>query len=188
MGTGPPDRTVGGMDKMASMKRPRLKSVQALKGRKLDLTFINDQTLVLDMNADIQSFPGLRPLQIEDAFMQAEIGDDGWTVEWVNLDIQIGADTLYLDAQAQAAKDENTRIFIGWRARTGLPLALAAEALGVSTRSITRYSNGREATPRTLALACIGWEALQGRELIGTLLAEERVSYGVERGKNEEGG
>lgn len=113
--------------------------------------------------------------------MQAEIGDDGWTVEWVGLDIQIGADTLYLDAQAQVAKDENTRIFIGWRARTGLPLALAAEALGVSTRSITRYSNGREATPRTLALACIGWEALQGKELNGTLLAEERVSYGVEQ-------
>lgn len=188
MGTGPPDRTFGGMDKMASMKRPRLKSVQALKGRKLDLTFINDQKFVLDMNVDIQNFPGLRPLQVEDAFMQAEIGDDGWTVEWVDLDIQIGADTLYLDAQAQTAKDENTRIFIGWRARTGFPLALAAEALGVSTRSITRYSNGREATPRTLALACIGWEALQVRELSGRLLAEDRASYGIEHEQDEEQG
>lgn len=170
---------------MASMKRPRLKSVQALEGRKLDLTFINGQRFVLDMNADIQNFPGLRPLRIEDAFMQAEMGDDGWTVEWVDLDIQIGADTLYLDAQAQVAKDENTRIFIGWRARTGLPLALAAEALGVSTRSITRYSNGREATPRTLALACIGWEALQGKALSGRLLAEDRASYGAEQEQDE---
>lgn len=188
MGRDPPDRTVGGMDKMASMKRPRLKSVQALEGRKLDLTFINGQRFVLDMNADIQNFPGLRPLRIEDAFMQAEMGDDGWTVEWVDLDIQIGADTLYLDAQAQVAKDENTRIFIGWRARTGLPLALAAEALGVSTRSITRYSNGREATPRTLALACIGWEALQGKALSGRLLAEDRASYGAEQEQDEEQG
>jgi hypothetical protein len=168
------------MEKMASMKRPRLKAVEALAGRKLALTFINDQQFVLDMSADIQNFPGLSPLQSDDAFLQAQIGDDGWTVEWVDLDIQIGADTLYLDAQAQAATDENTRIFIGWRARTGLPLALAAEALGVSTRSITRYSNGREATPRTLALACIGWDALQGQGQNGTLLAEDRVVYGVD--------
>ncbi len=162
---------------MASMKRPRLKTVEALAGKKLALTFINDQTFVLDMNDDIDKFPGLHPLHDSQAFVQAQLGDDGWTVEWPELDIQIGADTLYLDAQAQAATDENTRIFIGWRARTGLPLALAAEALGVSTRSITRYSNAREATPRTLALACIGWDALQSQPQSGVLVAEERGAY-----------
>lgn len=171
---------------MASMKRPRLKSVEALAGRRLALTFINDQTFVLDMNTDIQKFPGLAPLRGDAVFMQAQIGDDGWTVEWEAPDIQIGADTLYLDAQAQAATDENTRIFIGWRARTGLPLALAAEALGVSTRSITRYSNGREATPRTLALACIGWDALQREGQRGTLVAEERAPYGGETDERED--
>ncbi|MDQ3203738.1 MAG: helix-turn-helix domain-containing protein, partial [Pseudomonadota bacterium] len=70
-------------------------------------------------------------------------------------------DTLYLEALAQNAADENTRIFIKWRARTGLPLNQAAEALGVSARSITRYSSGREAVPRSLALACLGWDWLQ---------------------------
>jgi hypothetical protein len=174
------------METMASMKRPRLKSVEALVGSRLALTFINDQTFVLDMGADIRKFPGLAPLRDETVFMQAQIGDYGWTVEWEAPDIQIGADTLYLDAQAQAATDENTRIFIGWRARTGLPLALAAEALGVSTRSITRYSNGREATPRTLALACIGWDALQREGHPGTLVAEERAPYGVDSDERED--
>lgn len=61
----------------------------------------------------------------------------------------------------QAASDENTRIFIGWRARNGLNLSQSAEAVGVGTRSITRYSNGRESVPRTLARACLGWERLQ---------------------------
>ena len=51
--------------------------------------------------------------------------------------------------------------FIDWRARTGLSLNQAAEALGVSTPSITRYSSGREAVPRSLALACLGWDFLQ---------------------------
>ncbi len=95
---------------MASMKRPRLKDVQALAGHRLALTFINDQRYVLDMSADVQAFPGLQPLKADEAFAQAHVGDDGWTVEWPELDIQIGADTLYLDAQAQAATDENTRI------------------------------------------------------------------------------
>lgn len=165
---------------MASMKRPRLKAVEALAGQQLALTFINDQKFILSMGEDIRTFPGLLPLQDSKAFMHAQIGDDGWTVEWVDQDIQIGADTLYLDAQAQAATDENTRIFIGWRARTGLPLALAAQALGVSTRSITRYSNGREATPRTLALACLGWDALQSQGHQGILVAEDLPVYGVD--------
>jgi hypothetical protein len=169
------------METMASMKRPRLKAVEALAGQRLALTFIDDQRFVFDMGADINAFPGLQPLQDNHAFMQAQIGDDGWTVEWVEQDIQIGADTLYLDAQAQAATDENTKIFIGWRARTGMPLALAAEALGVSPRSITRYSNGREATPRTLALACLGWDALQ--EQSGALAAETPAPYKVQPNK-----
>ena len=146
---------------MASMKRPRLRAVQARPGHVLELTFIDGQQFVLDMTQDIATYPGLKPLQAAKAFKGATVGDDGWTVEWPELDIQIGADTLYLDALAQAAPDENTRIFIGWRARTGLNLSQAAEALGVGTRSITRYSNGREAVPRTLALACLGWDHLQ---------------------------
>lgn len=168
---------------MASMKRPRLKAVSALPDAKLALTFINDQQFVLDMNSDFDRFPGLHSLRDPQAFGQAEIGDDGWTVEWPEQDIQIGADTLYLDAQAQAATDENTKIFIGWRARTGLPLALAAQALGVSPRSITRYSNAREATPRTLALACLGWDALQNQPQSGVLVAEEPGNYDARKKK-----
>ncbi|MGE8333615.1 MAG: helix-turn-helix domain-containing protein, partial [Pseudomonas putida] len=80
---------------------------------------------------------------------------------WPALDIQIGADTLLLDALAQNAPDENTRVFIRWRLRHRMTLDQAAEALGVSARSISRYSSGREAVPRTLALACLGWESLE---------------------------
>lgn len=146
---------------MASMKRPRLQAVQARPDHQLDLKFIDGQNFTLDMSSDIEKYPGLKPLHAGKAFAGAKLGDDGWTVEWPEFDIQIGADTLYLDALAQAAPDENTRIFISWRSRTGLNLSQAAQALGVGTRSITRYSNGREAVPRTLALACLGWEHLQ---------------------------
>jgi DNA-binding XRE family transcriptional regulator len=146
---------------MASMKRPRLRAVQAQPGSTLELTFINGQHFTLDMSEDLKTYPGLKPLTKAKAFMGAILGDGGWTVEWPELDIQIGADTLFLDALAQAAPDENTRLFIRWRLRHRMTLDQAAEALGVSARSISRYSSGREAVPRTLALACLGWEALE---------------------------
>jgi hypothetical protein len=164
---------------MLPMKRPQLSAVQALLDYRMALTFIDGEQLILDLSHDLQAFPGLQPLQ-GSAFEQAVLGDDGWCVEWPELDIQIGADTLYLDALAQNATDENTRIFIDWRARTGLPLNQAAEALGVSTRSITRYSSGREAVPRSLALACLGWDFLQ-QQSNTPRAAEENGRYIVTR-------
>ena len=164
---------------MASMKRPRLSAVQVLPDKQLILTFIDGQQLPLDMSADVRRFPGLQALQDERVFAGAQLGDDGWTLEWPDPDIQIGADTVYLDALAQNATDENTRIFIGWRVRSGLSLDMAAEALGVSRRSISRYSSGREAVPRSLALACLGWEALQSSATLR--VAEAPAHYEVTR-------
>ena len=164
---------------MLPMKRPRLSAVRALPNHRLALTFIDGQQLTLDLSRDLETFPGLQPLQ-GNAFNDAMLGDDGWCVEWPELDIQIGADTLYLDALAQNASDENTRIFIDWRARTGLPLNQAAEALGVSARSISRYSSGREAVPRSLALACLGWDFLQ-QQTKQPRAAEDSGRYTVTR-------
>ncbi|VVP75541.1 hypothetical protein PS918_01800 [Pseudomonas fluorescens] len=164
---------------MLPMKRPRLSQVQALPDYRLALTFIDGQQLTLDLSRDLEAFPGLQPL-LGSAFEGAVLGDDGWCVEWPEQDIQIGADTLYLDALAQNASDENTRIFIDWRARTGLPLNQAAEALGISARSISRYSSGREAVPRSLALACLGWDFLQAQNR-SLRAAEETGRYTVTR-------
>ncbi|MHC8342799.1 DUF2442 domain-containing protein [Pseudomonas sp. RT6P73] len=165
---------------MLPMKRPRLSAVQVLPDYRLALTFIDGQQLTLDLSRDLHAYPGLQPLLEAGAFESAMSGDDGWSVEWPEQDIQIGADTLYLDALAQNASDENTRIFIDWRARTGLPLNQAAEALGVSARSITRYSSGREAVPRSLALACLGWDFLQ-QQASPMRAAEETGRYTITR-------
>lgn len=165
---------------MLPMKRPRLSAVQAFPDNRLALTFIDGQRLTLDLSRDLRTYSGLQPLLEIGVFDGAVLGDDGWSVEWPEQDIQIGADTLYLDALAQNAADENTRIFIDWRARTGLSLNQAAEALGVSARSISRYSSGREAVPRSLALACLGWDFLQSQS--GSMLAaEETGRYTITR-------
>ena len=164
---------------MLPMKRPRLIAVKVLPDHRLLLKFIDGQQMSLDLSHDVQTYPGLRPLQ-GTAFEGAMLGDDGWSVEWPGPDIQIGADTLYLDALAQNASDENTRIFIDWRARTGLSLNQAAEALGISARSISRYSSGRETVPRSLALACLGWDFLQ-QQSRSAHAAEDTGRYTVTR-------
>jgi len=143
------------------MKRPRLEKVQAQSGHRLALRFIDKRDFLLDMTKDIARYPGLAPLKESHTFAGAVLGDAGWTVEWPAVDIQIGADTLLMDALAQAAQDEDTRIFMQWRAEAGLPLNAAAAALGVAPRTISRYGSGKLKVPHTLALACLGWKQWQ---------------------------
>lgn len=141
------------------MKRPRFKAVKALAGHKLRMTFIDGSQATVDFTPFFAESPGLAPLRDPAAFAKACIGEDaGWTVEWPELDIQIGADTLWLDAQAQNAPDENTRIFAQWRARNGLTLAEAADALGMTKRTMSAYGTGDRPVPRYIALAVKGWE------------------------------
>lgn len=145
---------------MASMKRPRLVAVKALAKYRLRLTFVEGSVFTVDFAPLMEESPGLVPLRDPKAFAKATIEPDaGWTVEWPELDIQIGADTLWLDAQAQNAPDENTRIFAQWRVRHGLSLKAAAAALGMTPRTMSAYGTGARPVPRYVALACRGWEA-----------------------------
>ena len=145
---------------MASMKRPRLLAVQALPKHRLALTFVDGRKFTVDMSDDVRKYPGLARLQDPKQFRRAVLADAGWSVEWPDLDIQIGADTLWMDALAQSAADEYSRTFFRWRAEYRLSLNAAAEALGVAPRTISRYNSGQP-VPKSLALACVGWEVQQ---------------------------
>jgi hypothetical protein len=153
---------------MATMKRPRLAAVEALADYKLRLTFIDGCVYSVSLTEDFDRFPGLTPLRAPEAFFKAQIiPGEGWAVEWPDLDIQIGADTLWLDAQAQNAPDENTRVFAEWRSKNHLSLSAAAAALGMTPRTISAYGTGKRAVPLYIALACKGWEAEHGKKYEG---------------------
>lgn len=145
---------------MAQMKRPRLARVEPLTDFRLRLGFVDGSEAVVDFKPLFDESPGLAPLRDASAFAGASLIDgEGWAVVWPALDIQIGADTLWLDAQAQTADDENSRVFAQWRARNGLSLSAAAKALGLTPRTISAYGTGARPVPRYVALACKGWEA-----------------------------
>ena len=83
---------------MATTKRPRLAAVKALSGHRLRLTFVDGSIHTVSLAGEFDRFPGLAPLRDPKAFAKAGIIEgEGWTVEWPDLDIQIGADTLVTD-------------------------------------------------------------------------------------------
>ena len=145
---------------MARMKRARLAGIEVLAEFRMRLAFVDGEVFTLDFKPLFDESPGLAGLRDPEVFATATlIEGEGWTVEWPALDSQIGADTLWLDVQAQNAADENTRIFAQWRARHGLSLSQAAQALGLTPRTISAYGTGARPVPRYIALACKGWEA-----------------------------
>lgn len=67
---------------------------------------------------------------------------------------------------AVQARPGHERIWT-WLHDTGLTLEQAAQALGISRRMLIYYLDGEKPIPRTVWLACLGWEAVrpQGQEL-----------------------
>jgi len=143
---------------MASMKRPRLRAVTALPQQRLDLVFTDGSRYTVDLSLGITNLPGLHPLRNAATFAQAIIADAGWTVEWPECDIQIGADTLWLDAIEQNSHDEAQQEFLRWRARHALSLSAAGRALGITPRTVSAYGTGARPIPKMVRLAIKGWE------------------------------
>lgn len=54
--------------------------------------------------------------------------------------------------------------FAAWMARHQLSPCSAAEALGTTRYMVTRYRTGSRPVPRTVLLACKGWEAERSEE------------------------
>lgn len=89
-----------------------------------------------------------------------ELGDWGHSLIWPD-GTELGADSLWLDT-LDAIGRSDARRFLEWRLNNGLSLAKAAEALGLARRTVAYYSNGDRPVPKTVLLACKGWEALGG--------------------------
>ncbi len=88
---------------------------------------------------------------------QVELGDWGHSLVWPD-GTEIGADSLWLDTLDAIGRGD-ARHFLEWRLAHGLSLSKAADALGLARRTVVYYSNGDRAVPKTVLLACKGWEA-----------------------------
>lgn len=73
---------------------------------------------------------------------------------------------VFARAKEQAGEVSH-EMFGGWMYRNKLSLTDAATALGISRRMVSYYRTAHKAIPRSIWLACLGWEATrpQGQQL-----------------------
>jgi hypothetical protein len=89
-------------------------------------------------------------------FWRAAVADWGHTLEWPTGE-RLDADRLMEMALEQAGRAD-TLAFRRWQDSHGLSLAQADDAIGPSRRTVSQYRAGARHVPRTVALACKGWE------------------------------
>jgi Protein of unknown function (DUF2442) len=123
----------------------------------LCLRWATGRELQVDLREPIFRLKALRSLRDQSTFVRAEVGQGGHSVMWPN-DIDMGADRLWEMSLEQNGRADTVE-FMRWRWRNGLSLSAAAQALDISRRSVAYYVSGEEKVPRTILLACKGWEA-----------------------------
>lgn len=139
----------------------RLTRVKAQPGYRLQLCFANGKTFSVDLTDDVEHFEPYQPLRDRRLFARVALGEGGYSIVWPTDALDMGADTLWQYALEQNGRRDAAE-FIRWRWRHRLSLSAAAEALGLSRRQVAYYVSGEHEVPRTVLLACKGWEAERG--------------------------
>ncbi len=126
----------------------------------LSLTFADGASLVVDLAGVINSHPALAALNDEAVFARAHIDALGGYVVWLEDELEMAADNLRNLATEQAGGIGPERV-LNWMAHHSLTQDRAAQAIGVSRRMLNYYLSGAKPIPKTVWLACLGWETVQ---------------------------
>lgn len=137
-------------DRMRTIER-----VEPIGPAQLRLSWSGGVEAEIDLSGWL-THPGFSSLRDPAEFARVQVGDWGHSLAWPN-GVEAGADRLWLETLS-ARKRDDTRAFLEWRLRHELSLTTAAVALGLSRRMVAYYSNGEKPVPRTVLLACHGWE------------------------------
>lgn len=143
---------------------PKLTAVVAMAPYRLRTTWSTGEVLEVDVEARLRKHAALSAILAPEMFGRVHIGEWGNSIEW--FDEEFGADNVYAWAKEQAGEVSH-EMFDGWMRHNGLSLNTAAEALGISRRMVSYYRTAHKAIPRSIWLACLGWEATrpEGRVL-----------------------
>ena len=139
------------------MEHPRAQSVVALENHRLRIKWDTGETLEVDVGEVLRKFPSLKPLLRDREFAKVHIAGNGSVIEWI--DCELGADNVFAWTREQMGEMSH-EMFSDWMRRNNLDLDQAAAAIGMSRRMIAYYQCGRKPIPKTVWLACLGWETL----------------------------
>lgn len=149
------------IESMTEYFHPRLKSVEALTPHRLRTTWSTGEVLEVDVGDVLRQVSCLAPILELEVFARVHCDEWGHAIEW--FDSEFGADNVYAWAKEQSGEVSH-EMFGEWMHRNGLSLSTAAEALGISRRMVSYYRTAHKAIPRSIWLACLGWEATRPKE------------------------
>lgn len=135
----------------------RLSSVKVETGNVVNVTFTNNRMVSVDLNGIITNYAAFAPLADAEEFATATVADWGWSLEW-RCGATLDADRIFEISLEQAGLIGNVA-FRHWQDSNGLTLARAAEAIGLTRRTISQFRTGARPVSKTVALACKGWVA-----------------------------
>lgn len=143
---------------MSAMTNPiRIQSIRYAGGHTIAVRWLGrDDRHTIDLSKFVAGVKGLRALRDETKVAKASLGEDGFSVVWPG-ELDIGADRLFELALEQNGRSDTVE-FLRWRWRHALSLSDVAAALGLSRRMVAYYASGTREVPRTILLACKGWE------------------------------
>lgn len=115
----------------------------------------------VDLGPAVRRYRAFAPLRALDVFAAPRLIDEGNVVAWG--DVEMAVTTIEHLAETADQGRMTAERFRDWMSGHGMTLDDAAAALGVARRLVAHYRNGSKAIPRTVALACAGYDALARR-------------------------
>ncbi|MCB2056208.1 MAG: hypothetical protein KDE35_18465 [Geminicoccaceae bacterium] len=148
------------------MKLPRILEVTPIEAGRLSIVWSNRARSTVDIRERIARLDHFAPLADETLFATARAAMGGRVVAWGDVldedgegPIDVGADQLWRWAAEQAGEAMPHAAWKAWRERHGFAVATAAEVLGISRRMAAYYDSGAWPIPKTVMLACEGYDA-----------------------------
>ena len=137
----------------------RIESVATRGASTLIMTWDDGRRAEIDLAPVIAARKALAPLTDPETFHRIHVAEDGWSIEWPACGVDFGSGQLRRWADEQAGEAMPAEAFRAWMNRHGLTLDRAAEALGLSRRTIAYYLSGEQPVPKTVMLATEGYDA-----------------------------
>lgn len=136
----------------------RIESAITKGDRVLVVTWDDGRRAEIDLSGIVAARAVLAPLADAATFHRIRVSEDGWSVEWPGCGIDFGSGQLRRWADEQAGEAMPAANFRAWMDRHGLTRDGAAEALGLSRRTIGYYLSGEQPVPKTVMLATEGYD------------------------------
>lgn len=151
---------------MARFDIPRITEARPLSPFKVAVTWDNGVSARVDLGGHLKRLAVFAPL-LRDRGLWTRMSVDeelayhlAWPSPDGGPDLEVPTDLLWRLHLEQSGQVMSPQAFTAWMKRNRLSLEGAARALGISRRMTAYYKSGERMAPKTILLACTGYEAL----------------------------